>query len=138
MKSIWRNGRIMSRVALVMALSFLCIQYTAGKLLTTLLLSALLCLLFNPYEFIPGLLVIVSWLYVCTVVLRPDGRNRYRVGLALSCLWIAAAFPLWLYLHRFNTTQQDWIWYGLPASIFALSSLVFVYLFYFSVQAADS
>lgn len=121
-----------------MVLSFLCIQYMAGKLLTPLLLAAFLDLLLGPFEErLPCLLIILSWFYLWIIVFESAGRNRYRVGFALVCLFGAAAFPLWLYLDRSVFDREVWAWYLVPTIVFCLSSCQFIRWFYFTEYQND-
>jgi hypothetical protein len=139
MKLIWRNDTKISRAALLMALSFLCIQYTTGKLLMPLLLAAVLGVLLGPLdELLPCLLVILSWFYLWIIVFEPTGRNRYRVGFALGCLFVAAAFPLWLYLDRPALHREAWAWYWVPTIIFSFSTYQFIHWFYFATHQSNS
>lgn len=139
MKLIWRNDKNISRVALLMALSFLCIQYTTGKLLMPLLLAAFIDVFAGPLkELLPCLLIILSWFYLWIIVFKPTGRNRYIVGFALGCLFVAAAFPLWLYLDRPALYDEAWAWYWVPTIIFALSSYQFIRWFFFAEHQINS
>lgn len=138
MKSIRRKDWLISRMALLMALSFLCIQYIAGEFLTPLLLSALLCVLFNLYQLVPGMLIIISWFYLWTLVSMPANRNRYWTSFMLACLGIAVAFPAWLYSQEAPPSLGILVWYILPATVFTGSTLVFIRWFYFVEEGDNS
>ena len=138
MKPIRSKDWMISRMALLMALSFLCIQYMAGKLLIPLLLSALLCILFNLYQLVPGMLVIISWVYLWTLVSMPANRNRYWTSFILGCLGIAVAFPAWLYSQKAPPSLGILAWYIIPATVFTGSTLVFIRWFYFVEETSDS
>lgn len=138
MKLIRHKDRIISRMALVMALSFLSIQYMAGKILIPLLLAALLSVFSNFYELIFGMLIVLSWFYLWTLVIMPTGRNRYWTGFVLGCLASAVAFPAWLYSQQTPYSIDILAWYVIPAGIFTSSTLVFIRWFYWGKETANS
>ncbi|MVM31198.1 hypothetical protein GO755_14240 [Spirosoma sp. HMF4905] len=140
MKLTQPDDKWLSRVVIFMIISFLCIQYTdsAGKFVWPLLLSALLSVMFLSNEFIPCLLILLAWFYLWTLVLFPRDRNRFRVGFSIGWLWAASAYPGWLYLHRADPSRQPWTGYLVTASLFILSSCLYLYWFYFTKKKSDS
>lgn len=139
MKLTQPDDRWLSRVVILMIISFLSIQYTdsAGKFLWPILLSALLGVIFISNELIPCLLTLIAWFYLWTLVLFPRNRNRYRVGLSIGWLWVASAFPGWLYLHRPDPSHEPWPLYVVPTSLFIFSSCLYIYWFYFTKRKSD-